>query len=95
MKRLFSLLIASLFASIALADKPAVTDQLAIDANEDSLTATLTYRGATVDIWSCRRPVTAERAISHFRHRARGSAEPSDHGAQCHRHGDARRPKTL
>ena len=51
MKRLFSLLIASLLASIALADKPVLTDQLAIDANEDSLTATLTYRGATVDIF--------------------------------------------
>ena len=51
MKHLLSLLVATFLTAVALADAPAVSDRLAIDANEDTLTATLTYRGATVDIF--------------------------------------------
>ena len=51
MKHLGSLLVAYLLAIVSAADPVVQTNQLAIDANEDALTATLTYRGATVDIF--------------------------------------------
>ena len=51
MKRLASFVIASFWAVVSAAEPVVSTNHLAIDANEDALTATLTYRGAEVDIF--------------------------------------------